>query len=115
LRDRLAGAVTNKGVALVSLNELSAAIIWYDEAIAIRRTLIEEGRTELRNELAMALANKGQALAAQSDDPSAFAHLSEAVALVEECVHRDGQTPFRWLLDRVPGWRDEVKKAVENG
>jgi tetratricopeptide (TPR) repeat protein len=113
LRHDLAGAVMNKGNALMNLNDLAAAITCYDEAIETYRALIDEGRAELRHDLAGALANKGLALWAQEDYDSAYSHLNEAVSLVEECV-KAGQEQFRRLLDKVTGWRDEVRKLMSS-
>jgi tetratricopeptide (TPR) repeat protein len=56
-------ALMNKGNALRNLGRHKEAIDCYDEAIGIRRRLVEvEGRVELENDLASALVNKGNAL-----------------------------------------------------
>lgn len=91
------------------LNDLSEALTAYDEAIDIYRTLIAEGRAELRNDLAKALANKGLALEAQGNYESAFTHFNEAVTLLEECVHRDRQTQFAGMLEKMTRQQDSIR------
>lgn len=95
--------------ALRDLNDLSEALTAYDEAIDIYRTLIAEGRAELRNDLAKALANKGLALEAQGNYESAFTHFNEAVTLLEECVHRDRQTQFAGMLEKMTRQQDSIR------
>ena len=89
-----------------NLNELAAALTCYDEAITIRRQLIEEGRRELRAELAKTLANKGIAKKAQDDRQAAQTLFTEAHALLSQCID-DGYTHFQSLLDWVNRKADE--------
>src|SRR5207249_8846258 len=62
----LAVTLMNKGVALDELGRYSEALGYYDEAIAIRKWLVDivevEGRTEVAHDLAVVLMNKGVTL-----------------------------------------------------
>jgi tetratricopeptide (TPR) repeat protein len=58
----------------------------YDEAIGIRRPLVEAGRTELSNGLAMTLANKAMACEQQGEVDLALECYGEAIQLREQRV-----------------------------
>jgi len=82
----LALAITNQGVALRSLGRLEAALAAYDEAIRIRRRLVEEeGRGELASNLAVALYNLALAREDQGH-PQALAAAREAREIWERLV-----------------------------
>ncbi|MDW8027854.1 MAG: tetratricopeptide repeat protein [Armatimonadota bacterium] len=87
LANDLAGAIMNKGVALQSLGRISEAIGCYEEAIAIRRRLVEEeGRVELANDLAKAIMNKGLALKQLGEWQKALECYNEGIGWWERLV-----------------------------
>ncbi len=87
LRNALAGAHVNRGVALSDQGDLAGAVAAYDEAIALmsglREVLEPRGQwaPELRNDLAVAHINRGNALSRQGDLAGALAAYDEAIAL----------------------------------
>jgi tetratricopeptide (TPR) repeat protein len=74
------------------LGRLSEAIDCYDEAIRIRRRLVEvEGRVELANYLAKALMNKGNALSALGHHNEAIDCYNEAIEIYRRLVEIEGR------------------------
>jgi tetratricopeptide (TPR) repeat protein len=86
LENDLAGALMNKGVALWALGRHSEAIDCCEEAIGIRRRLVEEGRVELENDLASALVNKGNALSDLGRHGEAIDYYDEAIGIYRRLV-----------------------------
>jgi tetratricopeptide (TPR) repeat protein len=85
-------ALMNKGVALWALGRHREAIDCHDEAIKIRRRLVEvEGRVELANYLAMALMNKGNALSALGHHNEAIDCYNEAIEIYRRLVEIEGR------------------------
>jgi tetratricopeptide (TPR) repeat protein len=111
LANDLASALMNKGVALSDLGRLNEAIDCYDEAIGIRRHLVEEGRVELANDLARALMNKGVAL-------SDLGYLKEALQCYDEGIGfwemmmAEGKVHVAPLLIKGLGIRFELKRQM---
>jgi tetratricopeptide (TPR) repeat protein len=92
LANDLAKALVNKGIALWALGRLREAIDCYDEAIGIRRRLVEvEGRVELANDLASALVNKGIALWALGRLREAIDCYDEAIGIRRRLVEVEGR------------------------
>lgn len=88
-----ATALINQGSALYSLGRLPEALARYDEAIALRRRLVEsEGRSELTNDLALALMNQGVALRSLDRLPEALARYDEAITFYRQLVEQEGRT-----------------------
>jgi tetratricopeptide (TPR) repeat protein len=68
------------------------AIDCYDEAIKIRRRLVEvEGRVELANDLASALVNKGNALSDLGLHREAIDCYDEAIGIYRRLVEVEGR------------------------
>jgi tetratricopeptide (TPR) repeat protein len=114
LANDLARALVNKGVALRNLGHHREAIDCYDEAIEIRRRLVEvEGRVELANDLAMALMNKGIAL-------RNLGHLSEALRCYDkgiglwERMMAEGKVHVAPSLIKGLGNRFELKRQMRD-
>jgi tetratricopeptide (TPR) repeat protein len=92
LENDLAGALVNKGVALRDLGHHEEAIDCYEEAIEIRRRLVEvEGRVELENDLANALMNKGVALSDLGRHGQAIDCYDEAIKIRRRLVEVEGR------------------------
>jgi tetratricopeptide (TPR) repeat protein len=83
----------DKGNALSDLGLHREAIDCYDEAIKIRRRLVEvEGRVELANDLATALVNKGVALWVLGRHSEAIDCYNEAIGIYRRLVEVEGRT-----------------------
>ena len=68
------------------------AVASYDQAIAIRRRLVEEeGRVELADDLAAALMNKGVALASQGRLGDAVVSSDQAIGVLRRLVEEEGR------------------------
>ena len=79
----MASAYLNKGNAIQLLGKFNEAIDEYEKAIAIRKDLVENGRTELANDLASAYMNKGNVLFQQNEFAEAVEMFSGAINLWE--------------------------------
>jgi tetratricopeptide (TPR) repeat protein len=114
LANYLARALVNKGNALWVLGRLEEAIDYYDEAIKIRRRLVEvEGRVELENDLARALINKGIALRALGRLNEALQCYDEGIGLLEMMM-AEGKVHVAPSLIRGLGNRFELKRQMRD-
>ncbi len=96
LRNDLANAYNNRGLALRAQGKLDAAIADYEEAIDLRETLVlKENRLELRNKLAGTYNNRGIALQRQGELELAIADYDKAVKLRETLVHKENRLELR--------------------
>ncbi len=90
LRNNLAAAYTNRGVALLGVPDVKAAVDAYGAAIAIMEALRDElepqGRWDpkLRNDLAGAYMNRGNALAHVPDLKAAVGDYGRAIQIMED-------------------------------
>jgi tetratricopeptide (TPR) repeat protein len=91
LENDLAMALMNKGVALWQMGRHGKAIDCYEEAIGIRRRLVEEGRVELENDLANALMNKGTALRELGRLSEAIDYYDEAIGIFKRLIEVEGR------------------------
>jgi tetratricopeptide (TPR) repeat protein len=102
LASSLAGACTNKAVALSSLGESRPALPLYDRAIALLEHLIDqEGRTELASELAGACMNKALALDSLGEGRPALPLYARAIALIEYQIELESRTELVGHLTRT--------------
>jgi tetratricopeptide (TPR) repeat protein len=104
LENDLAMALMNKGVALWQMGRHGKAIDCYEEAIGIRRRLVEEGRVELENDLANALMNKGAALSLLGRHEEAIDYYDEAIEIYRRLVEVEGRVE----------WADYLATALIN-
>jgi tetratricopeptide (TPR) repeat protein len=93
------------------MGRLSEAIDCYEEAIGIRRRLVEEGRVELENDLAMALMNKGIALRKLGRHSEALQCYDEGIGLWEGMM-AEGQVHVAPSLIKGLGIRFELKRQM---
>ncbi len=100
-----ADAVTGCGIALDDLGclgRLEEAVSAYDEAIAIRRALVDaEGRVELRNDLALAIMNRAILLQSLGRLEEAVSAYDEAIAIYRSLVDTEGRVELRNDLARA--------------
>jgi tetratricopeptide (TPR) repeat protein len=102
LRNNLAMAYNNRGLALCEQGKLDAAIEDYDQAIEIYTTLVhQEGRSELRNDLAGAYNNRGSALSAQGKLDAAIEDYDQAIEIYTTLVHQEGRSELVGNLESV--------------
>jgi tetratricopeptide (TPR) repeat protein len=101
LENDLAMALMNKGVALWQMGRHGEAIDCYEEAIGIRRRLVEEGRVELENDLANALMNKGTALRELGRLSEAIDYYDEAIGIFKRLIEVEGRVELENDLARA--------------
>jgi tetratricopeptide (TPR) repeat protein len=95
-----------------NLGRLKEAIDCYDEAIGIRRRLVEvEGRVELANDLASALMNKGIALSDLGRLSEALQCYDEGIGLWEMMM-AEGKVHVAPSLIKGLGIRFELKRQM---
>ena len=95
LRERVAKALVNKGVALGALGRSTEAVAVCDEVVA---RYGEDPAPALREQVAKALYNTGVRL-------GALGHSTEAIAVYDEVAARYGEDP-------APAVREVVARAV---
>jgi tetratricopeptide (TPR) repeat protein len=88
LANDLASAYMNKGVSLDNLGKLNEAIIEYDKAIEIIKSLVEQGKTELANDLASAYMNKGVSLGNLGKLNEAIIEYDKAIEILKDLVEQ---------------------------
>jgi|GEM_PF-4312856 tetratricopeptide (TPR) repeat protein len=115
LRNTLAGAYSNRGVALAGAGDLAAAVADHEVAIAIRegiRDALEpkdKWTPELRNDLASAHMNRGVALQGTANLASAVAEHGSAISIREGIRNSLGP-----LSAWIPRFRNELASAYMN-
>ncbi len=114
LRNGLAVAHNNRGVAFKNLGRLEEAIEDYDRAIAIFQELVEQdGRRELRNDLATTHNNRGNALADLGRLDEAMEDYDRAIAIYQELVEQEGRRELR--NDRAKAYNNRGNALAELG
>src|SRR5437762_3230825 len=89
LREDLATALMNKGVALGNQKQFGPAVECYDRAMEIREELVGGGCADLREDLAMTLGNKHILVEIQGDPAQALDLIRLAVGIRRELYEED--------------------------
>jgi len=96
LRNDLAMAYNNRGLALRGQGNLTAAVADFARAVEIYETLVsKQKRKDLRNELAVTYNSRGAAFADQGDPSAALADFGRAVEIYETLVSNGDRRDLR--------------------
>ncbi|HEY6341771.1 MAG TPA: tetratricopeptide repeat protein [Bryobacteraceae bacterium] len=94
LREDMASALMNKGVALGGLRRFDEELTCYDRAIEISEELVRAGRSDLAEDVATALMNRGVALGSLRRFDEELTCYDRAIEIREELV-RAGRSDLR--------------------
>ena len=89
----------NKANALMMLGNHAEAIEVYDQTIAIRRRLVDQGQREVVGDLAKAQLHRAVALGKCGRHAEAIRAAREAIPVLEAEVRRNDRSDLRALLE----------------
>lgn len=94
----LARAFNDRATALHRLNQQDEALEDYEQSIAIRQRLLDEGRLDVREDLASSFTNRGLIRSQADDTRGALDDFQGALDLRERLVMHEGRADLRGAL-----------------